>query len=221
MSRFATRRGNAAIAMAAVMIGLIVLVFFIVPSAPPTAFVQGPETGLAINLANKIAPLPVLGDATCQGIPTLAADVITILQDMDHTIGTGFGAVQFDASQGCDVVVQYAPVLGTYDNLIFASRALNPNNATSVKAFYVDAFLMSSDFIIINDAVSYKLAFKTTGELNNDLGLATLRSVCGDDCYSAVLSGIHWTIRLYMNQFLCTFESWLASLQVPYINPGC
>ncbi len=207
--------------MAAMMVGLFVLVFVLMPTAPPSAFVQGPETGLAVNLANEIAPLPVLGDATCQGIPALAANAITVLQDMDHTIGTGFGAVQFDVSQGCDVVVQYAPVLGTYDNLVSASRALNPNNATSVKAFYVDAFLMSSDFIIINDAVSYRLAFKTTGELNNDLGLATLRSVCGDDCYSAVLSGIHWTIRLYMNQFLCTFESWLASLQVPYINPGC
>jgi hypothetical protein len=207
--------------MAALMIGLVVVVFFIIPSAPPTAFVQGPETGLAVNLANEIKPLPILGDSTCQGVPVMAANVITILQDMDHTLGTGFGVVQFDASKGCDVVVQYAPVLGTYDNLILASRALDPNNATSVKTFYEDAFLMSSDFIIINDAVSYKIAFKTTGELNNGLGLATLRSVCGDDCYRVVLSGMHWTIRLYMNQFLCTFESWLSSIQVPYVNPGC
>jgi hypothetical protein len=210
------------IAMVAIlMIGMFVFLFVILPAAPPSAFVQGPETGLAVSLANEIKPLPVLEDSTCQGIPVMASNVITVLQDMDRTIGTGFGAVQFDASQGCDVIVQYAPVLGTYDNLILASRALDPNNATSVKRFYVDAFLLSSDFIIINDAVSYKLAFKTTGELNNDLSLATLRSICGDDCYSAVLSGIHWTIRLYMNQFLCAFEGWLSSLKVPYLNPEC
>jgi len=222
MTSLRTRRANAGLAMmAAVMIGLFMFVFVLMPAAPPSAFVQGPETALAVNLANEIAPLPVLGDSTCQGIPTVAANTITILQDMDRTIGTGFGAVQFDASQGCDVVVQYAPVLGTYDNLVTASRALDPNNATSVKKFYEDAFLMSSEFVIINDAVSYKIAFKTTGELNNNLGLATLRSVCGDDCYRVVLSGMHWTVRLYMNQFLCTFEGWLSSLQIPYVNPGC
>src|SRR5207245_2630582 len=103
------------------------------------------------------------------------------------------------ASKGCDVVVQYIPVLGTYNSLVVASRVLDPNNATSVKRFYQDAFLLSSDFIIINDALAYKVAFKSTGDLNNNLGLATLRSVCGNDCYRVVLSGIHWTIRLYMN----------------------
>ena len=134
-------------------------------------------------------------------------------------MGTGFGAVQFDASN-CDLVVQYLPLLGSYDSLISASRSLDPNNATSVKVFYESAFLLSSDFVIINDKVAYNVAFKSTGEMNNALGLARLRSVCGDDCYSAVLSGMHWTIRVYMNQFTCQFESWASEYiqLIPYTS---
>jgi hypothetical protein len=57
--------------------------------------------------------------------------------------------------------------------------------------------------------------------LNDALGLATLRSVCGDECYSVVLSGIHWAIRDYMDQFLCQFETWLISLSIPFVNKSC
>jgi hypothetical protein len=74
--------------------------------------------------------------------------------------------------------------------------------------------------VIINDKVAYNLAFKSTGEMNNALKLARLSDVCGDDCYRAVLSGIHWTIRVYMNQFLCEFENWASRYiqLIPYTS---
>jgi hypothetical protein len=89
-----------------------------------------------------------------------------------------------------------------------------------VKLFYENLFLLSSNFIIINDAVSYKVAFKSAGELNDALDLDTLKSVCGDDCYIVVLSGIHWTIRVYMDQLLCQFESWASKYVslIPYAS---
>jgi hypothetical protein len=204
------------IAMAAAFVLMFVMAFVLLPSAS-TPFVGAPEANLAVTLASQTKSLPTIGDQTCQGVSSVVANTLTIVQDMDRTIGVGFGTLQFDASN-CDVVIQYLPLLGTYDSLILASRSLDPNNATSVKVFYEDAFLLSSDFIIINDAVAYKIAFKSTGDLNNALGLATLRSVCGDDCYSVVLSGIHWTIRVYMDQFLCQFEGWASKYVqlIPY-----
>jgi hypothetical protein len=180
---------------------------------------KSPAVDLAVTLANRIKSLPTINDQTCQGVSGAVANTLTILQDMDRTIGTGFGLLQFDASN-CDVVVQFVPVLGTYDSLILASRSVDPNNATSVKVFYEDAFLLSSDFIIINDKVAYNIAFKSTGEMNNALKLAKLGEVCGDDCYRVVLSGIHWTIRVYMDQFLCQFESWASHYAqlIPYAS---
>ena len=209
-----------AMLMAVAFVMVFVVAFVLIPTSKCTPFVQEPEASLAGDLANQIKPLPLVGDTSCQGVSTVAANTITILQDMDRTIGTGFGALQFDASQ-CDVVAQYVPIVGSYDSLVLASRSLDPNNSTSVKVFYEDAFLLSSDFIIINDGVAYKVAFKSTGELNNDLGLATLRSVCGDSCYRVVLSGIHWTIRVYMDQFLSQFESWLPSQLTSISSPSC
>lgn len=206
------------IGMAAVLILVFVGVFVVLPPAN-TPFVGAPEADFAVTLANQIKSMPTIGDQTCQGVSNVVTNTLIILQDMDRTIGTGFGTFQFDTSN-CDIVIQYLPLLGTYDSLILASKSLNPNNATSVKVFYENAFLLSSDFIIINDQVAYNIAFKSTGELNDALGLATLRSVCGDDCYSVVLSGIHWTIRVYMDQFLCQFEGWASKYVrlIPYTS---
>jgi len=128
---------------------------------------------------------------------------------MASSLGFGFRPIQIDTSN-CDVVIQYVPVIGTYNKLVLDSQNFDSNNATSVRTFYEDAFMLSSDLIIFNDAIAYHVAFATTGELNDALGLATLRSVCGDECYSVVLSGIHWSIRLYMNQFLCKFDNYAA-----------
>jgi hypothetical protein len=209
-------------AMALAMTGFLVI-FFIVPSMnkpAPVPFVQGPETTLAVNLSSKINALPPIDNSVCNGMPTAIANIVTIIQNMDHSLGTSFRSFQLDASQ-CDVVIYYLPILGSYNSLITASRNVNPDNSTSVKVFYEDLFMLSSDFIVMNDSAAYKIAFKATGELNDALGLATLRSVCGDDCYPIVLSGIHWVIRDYTNQFICQFESYLISLSIPFTDKSC
>jgi hypothetical protein len=158
------RPGNMGIVLVLVIIGLVV-VLFIVPSLnvpSPVPFVQGPETSLAVDLAGPLDSLPPVNNSICNGMPSVVSNIITITEDMDHSLGTSFGPFQLDASQ-CDVVLYYTPILGSYDSLIFASQNMNPNNSTSVKVFYEDLFMLSSDFIIMNDAAAYKIAFKSTG----------------------------------------------------------
>jgi hypothetical protein len=206
-------------AMAAAMVVLFIVMFDYIPTTN-TPFVQGPETEAATELAKQIKVLPSVHDTGCSGMSTAMSNTLYVLQGMNHVIGTKFGPFRLDPSQ-CDVVVQYVPILGSYDALIAASNKVDPGNSTSVKVFYEDLFFLSSDFVIMNDKLAYNVAFKSTGEMNNALGLSRLRSVCGDDCYSLVLSGIHWVIRDFMNQFACQFESWLASLRIPYLGPVC
>lgn len=127
---------------------------------------------------------------------------------MDGTLGTGFGRIaQLDPSN-CDVVIWYLPILGSYNKLIQDSKKLDPKNSTSVQTFYIDAFILSSDFVLLNDKLAYKAAFEATGEINDALRLGKLRSVCGDECYRLALSGIHWSVREKMSQYLCEFENW-------------
>jgi len=170
----------------------------------------------AAELASEVKSLPLINDSSdCPSVSTAVSNSIVIMQEMAGAFGVGFRSIQFDPSN-CDVAVKYVPIVGSYNELVMAARQFNPNNATSVEVFYEDAFVLSSNMIIINDSVAYDMAFTSTGELNDALGLGTLRSLCGDVCYSAVLSGIHWTIRTYMDAFLCTFESYLTKyLPIP------
>jgi hypothetical protein len=201
--------------IAVVLIFAYLAIFVILPAAFPAQTNQL-ETGPAVQLADQVKTLPTIDDQTCQGSSQLVSNVATIIQDMDGTMGTGFGkVVQFDTSN-CSIVVQFIPVLGPYNSLVRDSKNVDPSNATSVKIFYEDAFILSSDTIIINDSVSYRVAFRSTGELNDALKLAKLREFCGDECYRVVLSGIHWAIRVYMDQYLCDFEN-MASQYVPDI----
>jgi hypothetical protein len=172
------------------------------------------EVGPAVAISNQIKNLPTIDDQTCGGSLALVGNVATIVQDMDGTLGTGFGHVAQLDTANCDIVLQYVPILGTYNSLIRDSRTLDPNNSTSVINLYQDLFLLSSDFALLNDKVIFKVAFKATGEINDTLKLAKLRSLCGDDCYRAVLSGIHWTIRVNLNQYLCEFEDWAGKTLV-------
>jgi len=208
--------GSVAI-IAIALIFAYLAIFVILPAAIPTQ-TNNLETGPAVQLADQIETLPTIDDPTCQGSSQLVSNVATIIQDMDGTIGTGFGKVAQIDTSNCNIVVQFIPILGPYNSLIRDSKNVNASNPTSVKVFYEDAFILSSDFIIINDSASYHIAFRSTGELSDALKLAKLREVCGDECYRVVLSGIHWTIRVYMNQFLCDFEDW-ASQYAPDI-PG-
>jgi hypothetical protein len=219
VSSYASRSGNMAFMAAMAMLVCILILFVLIPSGS-VPFVQEPETSAAVDLADQIRGMPLVNDQGCPGMTTVVSNTLSILQSMNRAVGTNFGPFQLDPSQ-CDVVVQYVPIIGSYDDLVIAARQLNPNNSTSVKVFYERLFLLSSDFIIMNDSFAYNYAFKSTGELNDALGLARLRSVCGDECYSIVLSGIHWAIRDYMNQFLCQFEGWLATLSVVIPDPSC
>src|SRR5438105_549972 len=188
------------VALVGLFIYLTVFVFLPTIIPGPVARV---ETGPAVQLADQVKTLPTIDDQTCQGSSQLVSNIATIIQDMDGTLGTGFGAVAQVDTSNCDLVLKFVPILGSYNSLIRDSRTVDPNNATSVKVFYEDAFILTSDFIIINDSVSYRIAFRTTGEMNDALKLAKLRGLCGDECYRVVLSGTHWVIRVYMNQFLC------------------
>ena len=214
-----TRRGNMGVMMAAVMVGAFIFISFMLPSFGPTQ-AGSPEADVAVSLANEIKTLPPVDNQVCQGIPSALSNALTILQEMDKSWGTSFGPIQIDTSN-CDVVVGYLPIVGAYDSLVTAAWRVDPNNATSVRDFYVKAFLLSSDLVILNDRIAYNYAFKSTGELNNALGLARLRSLCGDDCYSTVLSGIHWVIRGYTVQFLCQFDSLLSRYSPVPLDAGC
>src|SRR2546422_5792772 len=164
----------AVLGVAVAAIFLYLTFFVILPAALPGP-VTGLETGPAVKLANQIKTLPTIDDQACQDSSQLVSNIATIIQDMDGTLGTGFGAVAQIDTSNCDLVLKFVPILGSYNSLIRDSRSVDPNNATSVKIFYEDAFILTSDFIVVNDSVSYRVAFRSTGEMNDALKLGRLK----------------------------------------------
>jgi hypothetical protein len=204
-------------ALMLLMVGVVI--YFVIPAAPSQPFASAVAVAPAETAANEVKNFPMVNNQACDGVSPMLSNTLDIIQDMSRSFGASFAPVQIDLSQ-CDIVIQFVPIVGSYNNLIMSAKNFDPNNTTSVKLFYEDAFILSSNFIIINDAVSYKIAFKATSELNDALGLATVRSLCGDECYSVVLSGIHWTIRDYMDSFFCQFEDW-ALKYAPTLPSSC
>src|SRR2546422_2875199 len=150
----------AVLGVAVAAIFLYLTFFVILPAALPGP-VTGLETGPAVKLANQVKTLPTIDDQTCQASSQLVSNIATIMQDMEGTLGTGFGGIAQIDTSNCDLVLKFVPILGSYNSLIRDSRTEHPNNATSVKVVYEDAFILTSDFVIINDSVSYRIAFRT------------------------------------------------------------
>src|SRR5438034_5831712 len=111
--------------LAVVIVFIYLTIFVFLPAAFP-----GPanrlETGPAVQLADQIKTLPTIDDQTCNGSSQLVSNIATILQDMDGTLGTGFGAVvQFDTSN-CSIAIQFIPILGSYNSLVRDSKSVDP-----------------------------------------------------------------------------------------------
>lgn len=210
-----SRSGNAAIMMIMVIAVVLIVVLFILPqmvqnqACANNPLVKQP----AEELAADIIGYPTINGTDC-GL--LLQEGNKILANMNLVLNTSLD--QADANLVCSTGIQIAPVVGSYDELILSARAVTPDNATSISSFYENLFLLAADFFILNsaaDAVAYKVAFKSTGELNDGLKLGKIVSLCGDSCYSALLSQIHWIIRDNFNGMLGDFENWAARATQP------
>ena len=201
---------------------LAIAVFFLVfiilfPQIQNQACSNNPlVTQPAVQLSNALRNYPPINGTDCSSLLELVTNANLMIGDMNGLLGTNFNQTSVD--NACSYGIQIAPLLGTYNDVILSARSINPNNATSVTSFYEKIFLLAADFFIVNsaiDEISYRTAFRTTGELNDGLKLGKLTELCGDACYSEVLSQIHWFIRDNFNGMLNDFLSWAGTKLEP------
>jgi hypothetical protein len=96
-------------------------------------------------------------------------------------------------------LAKYSPLIGSYDNLYDSAITLPSNNDSDYNIFYKNLIIFSLDLGAIQYQLSYHVAYSSTRELASSLGLDEIRPYIGNEAYSAVLSGIHWTIRENFN----------------------
>ena len=213
--RYSRRSGNAGIIMT--MFAAVAVIFLIVLSGPViqtqscahNMLVIGP----AIEISNQIKNYPTINGTDCNSLLNMISNGNNIILSINNVLGTNFD--QASVSQTCSIALQFAPAVSTYDQVITSARYVNSDNATSVTNFYENIFQLAAEYFIIKsaiDAVGYKVAFAGTAELNDGLKLGKIVSLCGDSCYSDLLSRIHWFLRDNFDYMVGDFLSWATKI---------
>lgn len=97
-------------------------------------------------------------------------------------------------------LTQYAPLVGSYANLVNKSCAVEKDDDESINEFYKAAAYFGAETVLIEAGVTYKTSSKAVRYMNSRAGMARVRGLCGDDCYSFVLSEAHWAVRGTQNK---------------------
>ena len=198
------RSGNAGLSAVLPLAMVVLLAVLLMPRSPPgtnTSFSNSP------TIVQDIAVLPTLNAVSCDDMRQAAPQLNVTIGQVNQVLGTAFAQMGTNKLD-CNHLLDYVPVVSSYNQLVFAARLYNPGNATTVNAFYVSAFFFGADMTIIDGKVAYELGFKVTGYLNDLLGLQKISDYCGYGCYAEVLSQIHWFVRINANEILPEFEAW-------------
>lgn len=182
----------------------------------------GQAIGQAVTSIGGLPSVPTGGDQCNEVIQVIHGSAVE--NDINRGFGTDFHPVNV-SSTDCSTLVTFIPVVDDYDSLIIAAQQYNASNSTSVRNFYVQAFIFASDLAVVNEAL-YRGAFIATGEINDFLGLGSIRGLCGDACYSTALSSVHWALRDFGNQKINSLIVWVGnninfsspSLNLPSLN---
>jgi hypothetical protein len=147
-------------------------------------------------------------------------DIISILKDK-----TKFDNIPtLDASldgykKFSNVVTKWAPLVGTYNKLVYSARNYNESNQSSVQEFYTSAATFGFETSIIYTAAFYSISYDSVGMIYRESGMQELAFVCGP-CVSVVLSDAHWFIRgALVEGSSKAFESIVDCMQENSITP--
>lgn len=193
---------------------LVVLTLLLLPiSQAPNVYAQ-PQISVGQAVAG-IAALPRVQSSSCEDVTNVLRNGDIVVNYLNQGLSTNFERVKIpptlSSEQSCATLLKVLPVVSSYNDLILAAKRYDPNNPTTVREFYVKAFLLAAELTIVNgllEKAAFNIAFKSTGELNNALKLGKLRSLCGDTCYVEVLRSLHWFIRNNVSQVLDDLQSW-------------
>jgi hypothetical protein len=185
------------------------LVFMLLIAHIPYAVASTNQIG---PIVADIASLPLAQGSSCQGVMSAVQGGGLAENYLNQDLGTDFPPVTV-SSQECSILVSFIPIIGTYNGLIVAAQDYSPSDPTSVENFYEQVFLTAAEVVLVEfalDGVLYKASFSATAELNDGLKLGKLQSICGNSCYSDVLSSLYWFIKGTMSTALDGFLSWAA-----------
>jgi hypothetical protein len=194
-------------AMILPMLVIVLLVVLYLPSSKNSntntaKFSDSPE------IIQEIAQFPTVAPVTCDDVTQIIPEWNITIGQINQLVGTGFAQISTNKLD-CNHLLDYLPVVSSYNELVLTAGRYNPGNGTSEEDFYTAAFFFGASITIMDDEIAYQIGFKTTGYLNDLLGLQKVADYCGYGCYAELLSQLHWFVRTNGNQVLPQFEAWV------------
>jgi hypothetical protein len=191
-------------AMLAALFGAALFIFFILPSLGGSADLAR----AASPAAQQISTLPTVSVVTCDDVRQVAPQWNLTVGEVNTMAGAVFDKIGLNKLD-CDHILDYVPLVSSYDDLVGAAGHFDSGNDSSVKAFYAAGMIFGADATLLDAKVAYELGYAITGYLNDLLGLRGVVSACGYECYGELLSAIHWFVRGYASEILTQFDTWV------------
>jgi len=107
----------------------------------------------------------------------------------------GSALSDFEKIKEFKLVLKYIPLLDPYNKLYESSLNLPSDQDKDYETFYANLGEFSFEVCILESQISYKFAYKATGDIAYNFKLYKLVPYIGNEGYSILLSEIHWSIR--------------------------
>ena len=107
----------------------------------------------------------------------------------------GSSISDFERFNEVKIVLKYSPLIDPYNQLYESAKKLPSENTTDYDQFYSDLGRFSLEICVLESQMSYKIAYRTTGEIAYNFKLYKFTPYIGNEGYRILLSEIHWSLR--------------------------
>ncbi len=169
-----------------------------------------PETAkvLALNISaelQKIGPIKPNALENYEAFRGKLYQINHFIVTMNDKSGTNLPIIpdtqEFFEKLKLKEALDYAPIINPYNSLYESSLNIYPSSEDKYyKRFYRDMAILGAEIAVIEADLGYKVAFKSTWNVAQDLKLYNIREFTGNKGYGLTLSMIHWKFRDKFNE---------------------
>jgi len=209
-----------------ILIVVFGILFFLLLLSP----VSDLKTDLAVKAASYLDDLETAEIRILDDYERIKKFLVTVNQIIDKINdifkNTGVNIEKFELDEENTIKIastikyfeDHAPLLETYNVLIECSKEVDRNDPESINKFYWNILLFVSDIAFIQEKIIYRVVYKAVGKANTRLGLARLRSICGDACYRFSLKKMYWAGREFSEDMQNKLNEFLRYSQTFCVN---
>jgi len=161
-------------------------------------FSQSPENELYMagtkTIAINLKQLPLIDIDTVTNGLEIVNNINLMIRTINEAFRTDFPELNVNDLTVVSNLQELVPFVDPYNDLIKSARNYDENNPETAKPLIMNCYMLGFNVIVLEGKITYSIAFKTTGLINNLLKLGKLRGIVGDTLYSEFLSRIYWFI---------------------------